>query len=407
MPSLLSPSGRALLWRVHGLAALLASPLLLIAVITGLIYLPTPQVEAWQLRQLPAAGAGPRLPLDRLLDAGRAAAPAGLQLQQVLTPAAAGDALRLRFVDAAPAGTHHAPQGALWLFLDPASGVELGRQPEAERYGVWAAQLHAQLRQGEAWRWLVELAATALLLMLLSGLLLALPLRGRGLRRWHALGGLLLAALTAAITLTGLTWSERAGAQIRALRDAAGWAPPRPPTDLRAIGAGHAETVWRTAQAERPGRRLLLSPPRQPEGLWRVSLGERDQPWQRLELLVDASDGRVHWRSEWADLSGFARLTAVGIPFHRGELGLWNQALLALFALGLLGALLSGLLMLRRRLHQGGRLWVRSAQPAPGRWVAALLLLAASALFPLLLILLVLLLLAEWRPAFRTPRSVA
>ena len=57
-------NSRLLLWRLHGLAALLALPFVLIATITGLIYLPTPQIEAWQMaraehsiaRPLAAAG---------------------------------------------------------------------------------------------------------------------------------------------------------------------------------------------------------------------------------------------------------------------------------------------------------------------------------------------------------------
>ena len=39
---------RSALWRIHGLAAILGTPFLVVAAVTGLIYVLAPQVEAWQ-----------------------------------------------------------------------------------------------------------------------------------------------------------------------------------------------------------------------------------------------------------------------------------------------------------------------------------------------------------------------
>lgn len=396
----MSAAGRALLWRVHGLAALLASPLLLIALLTGLIYLPTPQVEAWQVHEaLRPAQHGPALPLDALL----AAAPSQPPLRQIELPAEPGQALRLQL---GGGRGHHAAHG-LSVWLDPATGAELGRLADAERYGAWANKLHSQLRLGEGWRWLIELAASGLLLMLLTGLLLALPLKVRGLRRWHALGGLLLLGLTLAITLTGLTWSQTAGAQVRQLRDWGQWNAPRPPSGLHSAGTvASAQAVLDAARAALPGRALLLTPPARPGAPWLVQTAERERPWAREQLALDAVTAEVRWRSGFADAPWFAQATAVGIPFHRGELGLWNQALLLLFALGLLGSIASGWWMVMRRWRAGGALLPRASQRSRRAWVLLLPALAACALFPLLIPFVVVALLVEaWPRPLPSPVS--
>ena len=58
---------RGALWRIHGLAAIVATPFLLAAAVTGLLYVATPQVEAWRYAQLDAVTPAPWLPLDRLV----------------------------------------------------------------------------------------------------------------------------------------------------------------------------------------------------------------------------------------------------------------------------------------------------------------------------------------------------
>lgn len=310
----MSTATRILLWRLHGLAALLALPFLLIATVTGLIYLPTPQIEAWQGRTLLQVAAGPVLNLDLLVARVQATAPEGLRLRHVSPPARAGESLRLQFGPAARAGheghADHAEPGAepVDVFVDPGSGIVLGQQRESERYGSWAKQLHSRLQLGEGLRWMIEWAATCLLVMLVTGLLLAWPRAGESLspglqpagrlrwRAWHRLLGLALAGLSLVIVLTGLTWSQSAGSQVRAARDWAQQGAPRAPAGLRSTPAPGAvplgfEAIWRHATAQAPDVRLQLTPPSQSDGVWRVQTVDRHLPGRRAELLLDAYSG--------------------------------------------------------------------------------------------------------------------
>jgi uncharacterized iron-regulated membrane protein len=398
-------ASRAALWRLHALAALLASPFLIVAALTGLVYVAAPQVEAWQHGHLDRVRPAPWRPLDALVATAQAAAPPGHVVQHVVPPAEPGQSLRVRLAPhhraAAAEHAHADADGPVDVFVDPGTGAVLGVQPESERFSHWAKNLHARLLQGEGWRWAIEWAATCLLVMLLSGVALAWPVLGSVLRpatgraawrRWHLGLGVALAGLSLVIVLTGLTWSQTAGGQIRALRDATGQAPPRMPKDLRSepLAAGASvlgwDAVWAQARREAPSQRLQIAPPRGATGVWRIGTPDRDRPWDRVDLALHAQDGRVLWRSTWSDQTAFGKATALGIPFHRGEFGLWNQALLAVFGLGVLVSVVTGWALWWRRRAAGGPVLLRPKAWAGvrWRWPALAAALALCALVPLL-----------------------
>jgi len=106
--------------------------------------------------------------------------------------------------------------------------------------------------------------------------------------------------------------------------------------------------------------------------------------------VLDAYSGKTLFRAGWEQQTAFGKATAIGIPFHRGEFGWWNQALLFAFGAGVLFSLVSGWVMLVQRYRQGAALLPRlmpgawTSMPLAGWALAALLcvalpLLAASA----------------------------
>ncbi len=86
-------SWRALLWRVHAWSALIASPFLLMATLTGLLYVGTPQIERalhGHMDRIDASGrAPPRLALEQSVIAAIEAAPHGMQIKTVIAPSEA------------------------------------------------------------------------------------------------------------------------------------------------------------------------------------------------------------------------------------------------------------------------------------------------------------------------------
>jgi len=92
---------------------------------------------------------------------------------------------------------------------------------------------------------------------------------------------------------------------------------------------------------------------------------DRGDPTKRFDLLLDAYSGARLYYSGWDQQTAFGKATAIGIPFHRGEFGLWNQAVLFVFGIGVLFSLVSGWVMVWMRVRRGGRLL---PEVPPGAW---------------------------------------
>ena len=434
--SALSARRRSLYLRVHFWAALIASPFVLLATLTGLLYVLVPQVEARLYAQLDHVRPGAAmLALDRSVGAARTAVADGLALRSVQPPFGRRDSVKVLFeparTHAASAHHHHgAPPAAmqaarpLTVFVNPYDARVLGVQETGSRFSDWSRNLHSRLLQGEGWRWMIELAASWLLVMLLTGVVLWWPRSGRsGLprtgkrgraawRQWHAFAGTALGVLSLVMVLTGLTWSQYAGEQVRRLRDLAGQASPRAPAHLQSTAVpGMApldwQGVWTRVRQEAPPVAMSLAPPDGPQGVWRAAGVDRSAPTKRFDLVLDAYDGRVLYRAGWDAQTAFGKATAVGIPFHRGEFGLWNQLLLFLFGTGVLFSLVSGWVMFFNRKRAGGPgLPALLPRLLPGAWRAASpLALVGSvllcALLPLLAISAASVLMCEWLLAQR------
>jgi uncharacterized iron-regulated membrane protein len=442
---------RSLFLRIHFWAALIASPFAIVAVLTGLLYVFTPQVESALHghldRVLPA---GKRQPLDDLVQAARAVAPGEQHLKNVVVSARPEGSVQVVFApprhgttmaqaghaghgshsaQAGPdahaghgAGADHKPPAPIAnvtttatagdriprgtvVYVDPYTGQVLGSHAEMERFSTWSKRLHSSLLQGDSWRWMIELSASWMMILLLTGIWLwwprgqaaALPdaaARGRSAwRQWHGFLGVAMAVMSLAILATGLTWSQHAGDQIRSFRDAIGQAPPSPPKGLQSVGApDQPQLAWEAAlQAARqqaPGITFVMTPPRNERGVWRINSSEQTDPVRKTNLVLDAYTGKTLYRAGWEHQTVFSKGTAIGIPFHRGEFGLWNQAVLFLFGASVLFSLVSGWVMfvLRRRRGSAGlpRLLPGAFTAAPiGAWVALAILLAAMPLFAL------------------------
>jgi uncharacterized iron-regulated membrane protein len=397
---------RRLFWRVHFWAGLLTAPLVLWAAGTGLLYVFTPQIEARVHADLDrVAGTGPAQPLDRQFAAALAAQP-GWTPRSILPASEAGRTTQVLFAPPPNAHAGHGlkasgerhdhglPQGRI-VYIDPATAQVLGSLDEMGRFKTWAKKLHASALQGDAWRWPIELAASWMLLMFATGVAMWWPTRGRASptaqarprwRRLHTVVGLAASGFLAVVLLTGLTWSRHAGDHFRSAQQALGQASPKPPRDLRAQAGGEPlsmQALYDRARAEWPGQPLQLTPPRDAaSAVWRIDAVVTGDPTARQTLMLDGVTGQVLWRSGWSELPALAKATAVGIPFHRAELGVWNQVLLALAALAAIASVVSGLAMawLRRPRGALGGLRAPTVSSAQLRAVPAWLWVLSMAL---------------------------
>ncbi len=412
----------SLVLRIHFWAAAIASPFALIAVLTGILYVFTPQIEARLYNKLDhitpttiTASTNTTMSAMRSLDdavvVAKAAAPAGWRLHSVAPAYSADDTVKINFVPPAVASTSQVasmqhdehmhgltkavpaaprpsfglPAQTLVVYVDPYKAEIVGKLSNQDRFGNWAKKLHSRLLQNESWRWMIELAASCLMVMLLTGVYLwwprdwraALPqtgLQGRASwRQWHAFLGVVFCLISLVMLTTGLTWSKYAGGQIRILRDSLGQASPQVPHHLQSIvptnGNGAMpltwQAVWDAARNQVPDVPLQLFAPRGPQGTWRVNAVDRGQPERRFDMVLDAYSGQKLYYAGWAQQTAFGKATGIGIPFHRGEFGWWNQALLFMFGISTLFSLISGWVMFFKR-RQSGSLGLPSV--LPGSW---------------------------------------
>lgn len=397
---------RSLLWRLHFWSALIASPFVLVACLTGLLYVFTPQIERSLHGHLdtvqPQAQART---LDEVVLVARQAVPEGWSLHSVVPAFDADDSVRVAFTppmqDKAKAGGHGGhgghggsgtsagaveakpqflrpnfgiPARAVVVYVNPYNAEVLGQLKESERFATWARKLHSNLQQGDGWRWMIELAASWTMVMLVTGVYLWWPRPGQSClpqsaakgrlawRQWHAFMGVALGLISFVILTTGLTWSERAGGQIKWARDTAGQTPPRIPAGFKStLAEGAKPLTWEQAvqaiRREAPQVSMMVMAPRGPEGVWRANQMDKGDPTKRFDMLVDAYSGQKLYYSGWAEQTAFGKATAIGIPFHRGEFGVWNQVVLFVFGAGILFSLVTGWVMVYKRWVAGASIW--------------------------------------------------
>jgi uncharacterized iron-regulated membrane protein len=397
-PGIVRAQRRSLLMRIHFWSALIASPFALIATITGLIYVFVPQVEQVMHGHLDSVAPAAQVrSLDDAISAAKMAAPEGWRLHSVVPMHAPTDSTRVAFMPppadhkkeggghgshgggATPAAKDKAeflrpnfgvPMKAVVVYVNPYTAEVLGSLPQSERFSNWSRKLHSNYLQNDGWRWLIELAASWLMVMLVTGMYLWWPrtpqpfvpqakVKGRASwMQWHTFVGVSLSLMSAVILTTGLTWSKQAGDQIRWARDIAGQASPRIPGTFKSNPADGAHVLsWEDAmqavRREAPDVQMQLMPPKGVEGYWRANQLDGDQPDRRFDLLLDAYSGERLYFSGWSEQTAFGKATAIGIPFHRGEFGVWNQVLLFVFGVGVLFSIVSGWIMYFKRRKLG------------------------------------------------------
>ena len=271
----------AFIMRLHFYAGLFAAPFILVAAITGVLYVLTPQIEnrLYADALYTAPGAVPR-PLVEQIAVARGAVAADARVFAVRPAPGPDRTTRVMFSQQGLGeGEHRA------IFIDPAT---LEIKGDLAVYGTSGTlpfrtalvHLHRDLMLGDVGRNYSELAASWLWFTALGGVILwvrrrrqqpaAVPARAvtraaagaataaatgeagaasgaggvaaaaaaRGsrrdrLRRWHGMLGVWIAIGLFFLSATGLTWSRWAGERIDAARAQWGWVTPALSTDLR------------------------------------------------------------------------------------------------------------------------------------------------------------------------------
>ncbi|WP_438944317.1 PepSY-associated TM helix domain-containing protein [Nocardia puris] len=424
---------QALAMRLHFYAGVFVAPFILIAAVTGALYALSPTLESFVSRDLLTVTPGEATrPLSEQVAAAVATRP-DLALAAVSPAPGAEDTTRVMFTDPTLGASERRA-----VFVDPYTAQPVG---ESVVYGssgalpmrTWIDRLHRDLHLGEPGRLYAELAASWLWIIALAGLVLwwrrvrsrraknsvgrlFVPDRTKGGRlrnvNWHGAIGAWVLPLALLLSVTGMTWSTYAGANIGDLRQQLSWTTPAVDATLPGAaapapssggdhhhGGDHspapapADQNDRVAQLDRVleasraagiDEAVEIAVPATPDAAFTVK--ERRMPGILTidAVAVDGRSGSLTDRLPYAEWPLMAKLTNWGIQFHMGLMfGLANQLLLFAAMVGLIVMIVLGYRMWWQRRParatglRPGRAPRRGALRATTPWIVVPLLAAA------------------------------
>lgn len=388
-------------WRWHFFAGLMVVPFAVILAVTGAVYLFKPQFEAAveaRINTHAAALTGEALSADAVIAAGLAAHP-GASLVKLILPSAPDDPtaeVELR-----------SPEGPRTLWIDRTSGQVLHDTATPQRFMTFIKSIHGTLLNGNAGSLVVEIMASWMIILIVTGVYLWWP-RGRPWWRvfipvfaahappretWrnvHGMAGAWIGALILSLLLSGLPWTQIWGDGFKRVKAIAGLHDPGqewfvtlesidpytdhaghltggalwqtgqgdPVTDVKStapMGASHLplESILQRAQPEQYQPPVEVQPPRGDNGVWTIRSMGPSRPG-RVTVHYDQWTGAQIMRIAFADHNRVDQFVAQSTSFHEGALfGWFNQMLGVLAALGVILLSVSGALMWWRRRPKG------------------------------------------------------
>jgi uncharacterized iron-regulated membrane protein len=378
-------------WRWHFYAGLYVIPFMLMLALTGLVILFTPQIEDLQYRSLMfVEPQGQVRPYEAQLEAVRQAYPqATLQRFRPNTEPNRASQVALE-----------QDGRELTVFVNPYTLAVLGEVDNASRWENIATNIHGTLliQREVALPWvgkvnlgdlLIELAASLMVLLVVTGLYLWWPRNGQGVygtliprfkargrtfwKDLHSVPMFWVAGIVLFFAFTGLAWTgiwgDRYVQAWNTFPEQMWKDVPKSTQNLESLNrTGEKLIPWNLENSRLPlsgsmagkdgipaGTPVNLDTviqyvrdngvnygfwvalPRSPEGVWTVSASSmsRDVTDARKDrtLHIDQYSGKVLADIGWGQYSLGAKAMAAGIALHMGTYGGWSQALNALFCL--------------------------------------------------------------------------
>lgn len=413
--------------RWHFYAGLFCIPFVLWLSLTGSVYLFRPQIEALIDRPYASvvASDAPRATAAAQATAAVTAVPDSV-LHRYQLPDTRRQAVQI--IVGRPDGEETR------VYVHPGTLAVLKSVDEEDRLMRIVSRLHGELYAGAWGSYLVELAGSWTIVMILTGLFLWWPrsgglagvlyprLRGGRRRMWrdlHGVTGFWVSAMALFLLVSGLPWAKSWGAYLKAVRSVAEGQAPRQDWSSGHGGAGtramrgeHAEHGGMTMAHPRidyaPLDRVvatvaplglaepvLIAPPAGAGEPWTAKSDAADRPL-RVDLAIDGASGRVLSRKSFADRKLVDRLVGWGVAIHEGQAYGWANQLVNLLTAAGLSLMSVGAVVLWWRRRPAGALGAPPAlaeRRAGAGLVAAVVLLGV--LLPLFGLSLVMVLLVE------------
>jgi uncharacterized iron-regulated membrane protein len=402
------------IWRWHFYAGLFCIPFIVVLSLTGSLYLFAPQINAWEDGRYAVAPLATGMqPADTLVAAAQRTQPEGL-VRLYRLPDGPGRAAEVEF------GLEGGSKRL--VYVDPYRASVVGEVDPDSRLMAFVRDIHGELTIGKPGSWLVELAASWAIVMIITGLFLWWPRGAKGAagvlyprlgagkrlfwRDLHAVTGVWISSLALFLLISGLPWTEVWGDGFREVRKLmtvkeASWSQSRAADhDHSAHDHGSASVSGVVSlqqivafanglaldgrlEIRMPGQKLrgLQSSFAQP--VYVLSNATPNRP-KAEHFIFDAATGQRLAHETFADKPLIDRVVGVGVAAHEGQLfGPLNQLLGVVTALGLVTLSVSGVVMWWRR-RPTGQFGVPSPSSYQIGFGVAAIIIALGLFLPLL-----------------------
>jgi len=379
-------------WRWHFYAGLFCIPFVIWLACTGTVFLIHPQIQRWIDRPFEHLTINHPESVDAQVKAALRAVP-GTMLHYYQLPE--DDSSASQVVVGKSDKEYR-------VYVQPQTLQILKVDNEDKRLMNLVFRLHGELLIGNAGSYIVELAASWAVIMIVTGLVLWWPRNAKGLggvlyprlraggrvfwRDIHSVTGVYISALVLFQLFTGLPWAKSWGAYLKLIRHtASGIAVQQDWTTISSeekaarlamnggmdAGSEHTHTNHMMAMTMGPNAYanidkmvatvaplhlafpVQIAPPIGISGNWTAKSDARDRPL-RVNLVMNGKTGAILSRKDFSTRPWLDRVLGTAIAIHEGQhFGLLNQLLGLFMAVGIVMLSISGVVMWWRRRPEG------------------------------------------------------
>lgn len=260
----------------------------------------------------------------------------------------------------------------LYLWINRYDGTIVHTVGSNDRFMRLVKKFHGEFLTGQYGTIIVELAASWMIIIIITGLYLYWPRQtswqttllprlmqdGRlQLKKLHGVIGIFASVFVLIFLVSGLPWTSVWGTGFKYVQEKTGTAGPGqefrvtlqsspPPPNATAISI---TDIVKKIEPENLPNPVHIRPPRGQNGVWTIRSMIQDRP-KRVTLHYDQWTGNEIMRITFSDYPNLKKAVSLGIAFHEGHLfGRWNQALGVLIALCVVALSISGLLLAWRK----------------------------------------------------------
>jgi len=242
------------------------------------------------------------------------------------------------------------------LFVNPFNGAVTGQVIQENTDMQTVRKLHGELLLGKFGTKVVELVASWMVVLILTGLYIWWPKNGWKLKGFftirtndtrrtmfrdlHAVTGFWFSLLLLLVLSGGLPWTDVFGSYFQWFQDKTQTGYPHT-WDGRALSSTVTGTPFTLDQMEETARQLNLKGevsihlPQSPQGVFSVSNSTNELSATRMVHFDQYSGERILTHT-WSDIGPLMRGRLWVMAFHQGEFGPWNWYLMLFIAFMLL-----------------------------------------------------------------------